>query len=84
MRKKAAKAPGRPRKATNAFGRWIGQDRCSRDDITERLEISRAHLDRLCRNNRRPDLELDVRIEDLTKGAVAIRSWLNVPKHSEK
>ena len=52
-------------------------------EVAEKLGISRRHLDRLCANARRPDLELAIAVEDLTKGAVNVRSWLKVDRHSE-
>ena len=77
-----ARQRGRPRKATNRFGRWIDTKGQTREQVAERLRITRAHLDRLCRGDRRPDLELAFAIEALTRGAVPAKSWLKVPRHS--
>ncbi len=73
---------GRPRKATNAFGRWIDQSRLTRDQVADRLDITRTHLDRLCCDSRRPDLESAFAIEAMTRGKVTAKSWLKAPKHS--
>lgn len=77
-----SRGPGRPRKATNALARWIDAKRLSRDEVADRLGVSRAHLDRLCADGRRPDLELAFAIQDLTGGEIPARSWLRVPTHS--
>lgn len=73
---------GRPRTTTNAFGRWIDRSKLSRDEVAERLRLSRQYVDRLCRDDRRPDLELAVKIEDLTRGKIRPRDWLRTPRHS--
>jgi hypothetical protein len=76
------RGPGRPRKTTNAFGRWIDESRYSRDQIAERLGMSRSYLDQLCAGIRRPNLELAFKIEDMSKGAVPARSWLKASRHT--
>ena len=74
---------GRPRKVNNAFGRWIDKSGKDRDAIASALGISRPYVDRLCRDERRPDLELAVKIERLTRGEVATASWMRIPAHSD-
>ena len=74
---------GRPRKANNAFGQWIDKSGKDREETARALGITRPHVDRLCRNARRPDLELAVQIERLTKGEVTVASWLKVPAHTD-
>jgi transcriptional regulator with XRE-family HTH domain len=76
------KRGGPPRLATNALGRWIDRKDITRNEVAERLGISRRYLDRLCSDTRRPNLELAVAIEDLTRGKVKVRSWLKTPRHS--
>jgi transcriptional regulator with XRE-family HTH domain len=67
---------GRPRSGNNALGRWIDRHGWTRDRVAARLGVSRRYLDRLCNGDRRPNLELAVRIEDLTGGEVSVRYWL--------
>jgi hypothetical protein len=74
--------PGRPRKRETPLSRWIDQSGKTRDEIAERLVITRIHLDRLCRADRRPSLELAIEIEKLTDGAVPAEIWTRVPAHS--
>ena len=72
---------GRPRRHTNALGSWVDGSGLTRIEVARRLGITRQYLDRLTNGTRRPDLELAVRVEDLTDGQVPVRSWLKVPKH---
>ena len=77
------KTPGRPRGVTNAFGKWIDQSGKSRETVAERLGVGLQYVHLLCRNGRRPDLELAFKIERMTKGKIQAESWLKIPKHSE-
>jgi transcriptional regulator with XRE-family HTH domain len=54
----------------------------TRDELAERLGLSRSHADAICRGARRPSLELALAIEKLTSGAVPAWLWTSVPKHS--
>jgi transcriptional regulator with XRE-family HTH domain len=54
----------------------------TRDDLAERLGVTRPYVDHLCRGGRRPSLELAFKIEKLTRGEVAAASWTAVPAHS--
>jgi transcriptional regulator with XRE-family HTH domain len=75
MGRKKAKI-GRPRSRNNAFGKWIDRRGWTRDRAAARLGVSRRYLDRLCNGSRRPNLELAVKIEDLTGGEIGVRYWL--------
>lgn len=79
-KKKAGR--GRPRKRETALSRWIDEVGKSREEVAEELEVTRTHLDRLCRGDRRPSLELALAIETLTGGEVGAASWAAVPPHS--
>ena len=48
----------------------------------EALDVTRTHLDRVCRGDRRPSLKLALAIEKLSGGVVATASWAEVPAHS--
>ena len=80
MATRKKRRPGQPRKVNNRFGRWIDGAGRQRVLVAEKLGISHAHLNRLCRNERRPDLELALKIEKMTKGEVAVSFWATVPK----
>jgi plasmid maintenance system antidote protein VapI len=66
---------GRPRKKESLLSRWLDATESSRDDFARKLGITRQHLDRLCRCDRRPSWELAARIEKLTDGVVNVGSW---------
>lgn len=74
---------GRPSKNLTIFGKWVAKYELNRDALAERLKTSRSNLDRLCRGARRPSLELCVRIEKLSAGAVPVSSWVNVHRERE-
>jgi len=81
---RASKKPkmGRPRKTETPLSRWIDETGKGRDRVAEQLGITRSHLDRLCRGDRRPGLELALTIEKLSHGAVPATYWTKVAAHS--
>ena len=50
--------------------------------LADTLEISRPHLSLLISGKKRPSLDLAIRIEQLTEGAVPATSWAPTP-HTE-
>lgn len=52
--------------------------------MADKLGIARNYLDKLCREEARPSLELAVAIEKLTGGAVLAADWLRVLPRSER
>jgi len=76
MAKKKKSLRGRPRLQTNRFGRWIDAKGMSREQVADRLGVTRPYIDRLCRGASSPNLTLAVMIEDLTKGTVRPRDWV--------
>jgi transcriptional regulator with XRE-family HTH domain len=78
-----SRGPGRPRTSENAFARWIDAKGWTRDKAAARLGVTVATINGLCRNTRRPSLELAFDIERLTDGVVTARSWLKVPPHKK-
>ncbi len=81
----AKKRPrGRPRKKESKLSRWMDSQSLTRDDVAARLDIQRTYLDKLCRAESRPSLELAFEIEKLTRGAVPASDWLTVPAHTGK
>ncbi len=79
----AKKRPrGRPRKKQTKLGAWIDAQKLSRDQVASRLGVARSYLDKLCRAESRPSLELACEIEKLTKGEIAASEWLRVPAHT--
>jgi hypothetical protein len=73
---------GRPRKRESTLSRWIDSQTLTRDALATRLAIQRTYLDKLCRAESRPSLELAVEIEKMTRGAVPASDWLTVPPHT--
>lgn len=61
----ATKKPkqGRPRKATNAFGRWLVEAQLTSDAVATKLGVSESFIEEIARNEPRPDLELALKIE---------------------
>lgn len=60
---------------------WLDEHEISRAEFAEELGVSRTYLDRLCRRERRPSLELAVKIEEHTD--IPVSYWQSVPRHSE-
>ncbi len=78
----AKKRPrGRPRKKESKLSTWMDSQGLTRDAVATRLKIQRTYLDKLCRAESRPSLELAFEIEKLTRGAVPASDWLAVPAH---
>jgi len=73
---------GRPRKKETPLSRWIDESTMGREEVAEALDVTRTHLDRVCRGDRRPSLKLALAIEKLSGGVVATASWAEVPAHS--
>ncbi|MCC7385966.1 MAG: hypothetical protein IT384_29220 [Deltaproteobacteria bacterium] len=75
----AKKRPlGRPRRANNAFGKWLDKNGVDRDQAAKKLKVARQHIDALCRGDRAAGLELALWIEAWTEGEVPARYWLSV------
>ena len=83
MVRKATRERGRPRKKETGLSRWLDSVGMDRYDLADRLGVGRAYIDKVCRGERRPSLELALEIEKLTKGAVSAGAWLAVPAHSK-
>lgn len=66
----------------NRFGRWIVDRGKTRDQAASQLGISKSYLHNLCRNVRRPSLDLALRIERFTGGEIPAAWWARAPKHS--
>jgi hypothetical protein len=52
--------------------------------VADRLRIARNYLDKLCREEARPSLELAIAIEKFTLGDVAAADWLRVLPRSAR
>jgi transcriptional regulator with XRE-family HTH domain len=76
------RGPGRPPEHEGRLARWIKKAGLTRREVAERLGLDRRTVDNLCREARRPSLELAVEIEKLTKGKVPISYLVALPKHS--
>ena len=74
---------GRPVEKRNKLGEWVDANGWTRQQLAESLGIALGSATRLCSGARRPSLEMAIQIEDLTEGAVSVRSWLEVPAHTK-
>ena len=84
MGAKAERRRGRPRKAQTKLSRWIDAQKLERGVVADRLGIARNYLDKLCREDARPSLELAIAIEELTGGGVPAANWLRVLPRSAR
>ena len=66
---------GRPRTYENALSRWIDAAGRTREDVAKALRIPKPSLDRICRDERRPNLDLAFQIERVTGGKIPAKSW---------
>lgn len=57
----------------------IAESGLTRSAWADRLEISKSHLSDVLNGNRQPSLDLAVKIERATDGAVPASSWIPVP-----
>jgi transcriptional regulator with XRE-family HTH domain len=74
---------GRPVEKRGKLGVWVDERGWTRQRLADELGITLASAARLCSDARRPSLEMAVKIEDLTKGAVPVRYWVQIPAHVE-
>ena len=61
------------------FADHIAKSRETRSAWADRLGISKSFLSDLLNGNRTPSLELAVRIERMTEGAVPAACWIPLP-----
>jgi len=54
----------------------------NREDLARQLGVNRRHVDHLAREDRRPSLELAIKIEQLTRGEISAAYFLGVRRHS--
>jgi hypothetical protein len=66
------KRAGRPTVRQGLFGQWLLTHEQNRAQVARDLGIDRRYLDHLARDDRRPSLELAVKIEQLTNGLVPV------------
>lgn len=74
---------GRPVERRSKLGEWVDAHGWTRQQVAEALGIAFGTATRFCSGARRPSLEMAIQIEDLTDGAVSVRSWLAVPAHTK-
>jgi len=64
------------------LAKWIVEHGRDREEVATKLGVDRRHLDHICREARRPSLELALKIERLTRGVVPLAYLVTIPKHS--
>jgi transcriptional regulator with XRE-family HTH domain len=74
---------GRPVLTRSKLGVWIEEHGWTRQQLADELGIVRGSVDRLCSGLRRPSLELALKIEALTQGAVPVSYWTQIPAHGK-
>jgi DNA-binding XRE family transcriptional regulator len=72
---------GRPRSSENALSKWIDEAGSTREDVAKALGIPKPSLDRICRDERRPNLDLAFQIERVTGGKIPAKSWAAGKSH---
>jgi len=80
---RARTGPGRPRtKKQTPLSAWLDENEVTREEFAAKLDVTRPYLDKLCRGDRRPSLEIALLVEKLTKGEVPVSVWQKVAPHS--
>ena len=74
---------GRPPVHEGQLARWIEESGKTRQDVADELGISRPFLDHICREARRPGLEVAVKIERLTRGKVSLAYLVSLSRQSD-
>jgi transcriptional regulator with XRE-family HTH domain len=74
---------GRPVEKRGKLGDWVDEHGWTRQRLADELGITLVSAARLCSGSRRPSLEMAVKIEDLTEGAVPVRYWIQIPAHEK-
>ena len=72
---KKPRGAGRPRVRENALSRWIDESGRTREQVAKLLGIPKPSLDRICRDDKRPNLDLAFRIERVTAGKIPAAAW---------
>jgi transcriptional regulator with XRE-family HTH domain len=74
---------GRPVLKRSKLGVWIDERGWTRQQLADKLGIELGSAARLCSGGRRPSLEVALKIEALTEGAVPVSYWIEIPAHSK-
>lgn len=82
--RRPSRRPGRPRIGDTPLSSWLDTSGRDRDALASKLGISRSYLDRLCAGRARPSLDLAIRLDQATLGAVPASSWAAVPPNAKK
>ncbi len=73
----------RPAEKRSRLGVWVEERGWTRQQLADKLGIVRGSATRLCSGVRRPSLELALKIEALTEGAVPVGYWTEIPAHAK-
>jgi transcriptional regulator with XRE-family HTH domain len=75
--KDARLKPRRPEalSARELLARWLVRGRMTQAEAAEQIGLSRVQLNQYLQGEKRPSLEMAIRIEDAT--GISIRSWLS-------
>ena len=68
----------------NALRETILRSGETQAEWARRLDVSRGYLHGIINGTKRPSLDLALRIERLTDGAVPVQSWADVPEGDDR
>jgi DNA-binding XRE family transcriptional regulator len=75
---------GRPSIRQGRFGIWLEDNQIDRERLADALGINRRHIDHIAREDRRPSLELALKLERLTGGYVGVAYFAQIPSHRRR
>lgn len=62
------------------LGEWLKQEKMTQEAFGRLIGSDQGHVSDLVRNKVRPRLESVARIEQVTKGAVTVKDWMETQK----
>ena len=81
--RQSARRVGRPPAHEGKLALWIKKSGKSRLEVAGALGISRKYLDNICREIRRPSLEIALKIEKLTGREIPMSYLGALPRHEK-
>ncbi len=60
----------------NQLRAYLAQNNIRQSALAETLGVSNGYMSQIINGDKRPSLDLAVKIEDVTDGAVTARSWV--------
>jgi DNA-binding XRE family transcriptional regulator len=79
LKRARGSGPGRPSIRQGLFGVWLDEHRIDRKRLADALGVNRRHIDHIAREDRRPSLDLALKLERLTGGRVGVAYFARIP-----